>query len=144
ARRFSMTTALAASTTDKRIQILAYVLGVAHVIFGVTKLAALPALVEQFHGWQLPPWMMYFVGVAQLLGGVGFFVRNLRLPSSFAMGLVMIGATVTVLASGNERPMALLTLVIAALCFVVAGHRLVQFAREFVADEAAKRAPTRA
>ncbi len=101
-----MTTALTASSTDRRIQALAYVLGAAHVIFGATKLAAVPALVEQFHGWQLPPWMMYFVGAAQLLGGVGLFVRNLRLPSSFAMGLVMLGATVTVLASGNERPMA--------------------------------------
>ncbi|MFO0644102.1 MAG: DoxX family protein [Polyangiaceae bacterium] len=133
-----MTTALPASKTDKRMQILAYLLGVAHVIFGVTKLASVPALVEQFQGWQLPSWMMYFVGVAQLLGGIGFFVRNIRLPSSFAMGLVMIGATVTVLASGHERAVAPLTIVLAALCFVVAGHRLVQFAREFVADEAAK------
>ncbi len=122
------------------MQILAYLLGVAHVIFGVTKLAAVSPLVEQFHGWQLPLWMMYFVGVAQLLGGVGFFVRNIRLPSSFAMGLVMLGATVTVLASGHERAVAPLTILLAALCFAVAGHRLVQFAREFVADESAKAA----
>ncbi len=133
-----MTTALPASKTDKRMQILAYVLGLAHVVFGATKLAAVPALVEQFRGWELPPWMMYFVGVAQLLGGIGFFIRNIRLPSSFAMGLVMIGATVTVLASGNERAVAPLTILLAVLCFVVAGHRLVQFAREFVADENAK------
>jgi uncharacterized membrane protein YphA (DoxX/SURF4 family) len=139
-----MTTALAASQTDKRMQILAYVLGVAHLVFGVTKLAAVPALVEQFRGWELPPWMMYFVGAAQLLGGIGLLIRNLRLPSSFAMGLVMIGATVTVLATGHERPIALLTLVIAALCFVVAGHRLVQFARELVADETSKRDRPRA
>ena len=143
-----MTTALPAGTTDKGMRILAYVLGVAHVVFGVTKLIAVPALVEQFRGWQLPPWMMYFVGVVQLLGGLGFFIRNLRLPSSFAMGLVMIGATVTVLASGHERAIAPLTIAIAALCFAVAGHRLIQFAREFVTDEALKgaranpRAPT--
>lgn len=135
-----MTTALPASKTDKRMQTLAYLLGVAHVIFGATKLAAVPTLVEQFQGWQLPSWMMYFVGVAQLLGGIGFFVRNIRLPSSFAMGLVMIGATVTVLASGRERAVAPLTVLLAALCFVVAGHRLVQFAREFVADETANAA----
>ncbi len=135
-----MTTALPASKTDKRMQILAYLLGLAHVVFGTTKLAAVPAVVAQFRGWELPPWMMYFVGVAQLLGGIGFFIRNIRLPSSFAMGLVMIGATVTVLASGNERAVAPLTILLAALCFVVAGHRLVQFAREFVADETAKAA----
>jgi hypothetical protein len=56
------------------------------------------------------------------------------------MGLVMIGATVTVLASGHERAVAPITLVLAALCFVVAGHRLVQFARELVADETAQAA----
>ena len=134
-----MTTPLPASPLDKRMAYLAYALGVAHVVFGATKLAAVPTLVEQFHGWQLPLWMMYFVGVAQLLGGMGFFIRNLRLPSSFAMGLVMVGATVTVLASGEERAVAPLTLVLALLCFAVAGHRLVQFAREFVADEVSAR-----
>lgn len=115
--------------------VLASVLGVAHIVFGATKLFALPALVEQFRAWQLPGWMMTFVGVAQVLGGVGLLIRNLRLPSSFAMGLVMIGATVTVLATGHEVFNAPLTVVLALLCFAVAGHRLPQFAREFVADE---------
>jgi uncharacterized membrane protein YphA (DoxX/SURF4 family) len=99
-------------------------------VFAAPKLAATPTLVEQFHLWGLPPWMMTFVGVAQLCGGVGFFIRNIRLPSSFAMGLVMIGATVTLLASGHERAMAPLTILLAALCFAVALHRLLQFARE--------------
>ncbi len=114
---------------------LAVVLGIAHLVFGATKLAAVPALVEQFRAWQLPPWMMYFVGVAQVLGGVGLLIRNLRLPSSFAMGLVMVGATVTVIATGHEVVMAPLTIVLALLCFAVAGHRLTQFAREFVSDQ---------
>jgi uncharacterized membrane protein YphA (DoxX/SURF4 family) len=135
-----MTTPLAASPLDKRMQILAYVLGAAHVVFGATKLTAVAPVVAQFHAWGLPPWMMVFVGVAQVLGGAGFFIRNLRMPASFAMGLVMVGATVTLLATGHERGMAPLTVVLGGLCFVVAGHRLFQFAREFVADENAKRA----
>jgi uncharacterized membrane protein YphA (DoxX/SURF4 family) len=139
-----MTTPLHASTLDKRIQILAYVLGVAHLVFGATKLTAVAPVVAQFHAWGLPPWMMFFVGVAQMLGGAGFLVRNLRLPASFAMGLVMIGATVTLLATGHERGLAPLTIVLAMLCFVVAGHRLVQLARELAADESAKRSRTAA
>jgi uncharacterized membrane protein YphA (DoxX/SURF4 family) len=115
--------------------VLASVLGVAHLVFGATKLAAVPALVEQFRAWQLPPWMMYFVGVAQVLGGIGLLVRNLRLPASFAMGLVMIGATVTVLATGHEVFNAPLTIVLALACFAVAGHRLRQLARELAADD---------
>jgi uncharacterized membrane protein YphA (DoxX/SURF4 family) len=123
------------STLDRAMPTLAVVLGIAHLVFGATKLAAVPALVEQFRAWQLPPWMMYFVGVAQVLGGVGLLIRNLRLPSSFAMGLVMVGATVTVIATGHEVVMAPLTIVLALLCFAVAGHRLTQFAREFVSDQ---------
>lgn len=126
------------SNADKIMPVLASVLGVAHLVFGATKLLAVPKLVEQFHAWQLPPWMMYFVGVAQVLGGIGLLIRNLRLPSSFAMGLVMIGATVTVLATGREVLDAPLTIVLALMCFAVAGHRLPQFARELVADEQAK------
>jgi uncharacterized membrane protein YphA (DoxX/SURF4 family) len=132
-----MTIALPMTTTDKRMSYLAYALGVAHLIFAAPKLAAVPALTEQFRHWELPVWMMHFVGVAQLLGGIGFFIRNLRLPSSFAMGLVMVGATVTLLASGQERGMAPVTVLIAALCFAVAGHRLLQFAREKASESAA-------
>jgi hypothetical protein len=69
-------------------------------------------------------------------------VRNIRLPSSFAMGLVMVGATVTLLASGHERAMAPLTVLLAALCFAVAGHRLLQFAREKAAETAPRAART--
>jgi uncharacterized membrane protein YphA (DoxX/SURF4 family) len=122
--------------------VVAVVLGIAHLAFGATKLLAIPTLVEQFRAWQLPNWMMYFVGVAQVLGGVGLLVRNLRLPSSLAMGLVMVGATVTVLASGHEVFNAPLTIVLALSCFAVFAHRLPQFAREFVADEGrASKAP---
>lgn len=120
---------------DRIMPVVAMVLGLAHIVFGVTKLIPVPILVEQFHGWELPPWFMTFTGVAQLLGGIGMLVRDLRLPSSFAMGLVMIGATVTVLATGHEAWNAPLTLALALACFAVAGHRLTQFAREFVADE---------
>jgi putative oxidoreductase len=131
-----MTTPLPPRTkADRFMPIVAVVLGLAHLGFGATKLVAIPTLVDQFRAWQLPPWMMYFVGVAQVLGGVGLLIRNLRLPSSFAMALVMIGATVTVLATGHEVFNAPLTIVLSLLCFAVAAHRLPQFAREFVAGE---------
>jgi len=47
-------TPLAATKTDQRIKFLAWALGVTHVVFGATKLAAIPALVAQFQAWQLP------------------------------------------------------------------------------------------
>lgn len=135
-----MTTPLPRTSTDKRFQALAYTLGVAHLVFGGTKLAAVPALVEQFRLWQLPPWFMSFVGVAQVLGGIGLFIRNLWIPSSLAMALVMIGGAVTVLATGQELVNAPVCIVIALLGLVVFGYRMPQFAREFVADEQRKQA----
>lgn len=131
-----MSKALPLTKTDQRMQYLAYGLGVAHLLFGATKVLAVPTLVEQFQAWELPGWMMYFVGVAQLLGGIGFFIRNIRLPSSFAMALVMVGATVTVVATGEELVNAPLTVLIAGLCLAVAGHRLKQLVRELVAETA--------
>ena len=44
-------------------------------------------------------------------------------------------AAVTVIATGHEAHNAPLTIVIALLCFAVAGHRLPQLARELAADE---------
>ena len=121
------------------MKVLAWVLGAAHVVFAVPKLLGLPIMVEQFTAWGLPGWMMIFVGVAQLLGGLGLFIKNLRLPSSFAMALVMIGATVTVLASGHERAMVAITLPLTAALLAVAGHRLFQFARELPLVQSARR-----
>jgi len=137
-----MTSPLPVRPLDRRMAILAYVLGAAHLVFGGTKLAGVPMMAAQFEAWGLPRWMMLFVGVAQLLGGAGFFVRKLRLPASFAMGLVMIGATVTVLATGHEAFNAPVTLVLAGLCFAVAGHRLLQLVRELAAEEARADGPT--
>ncbi len=132
-----MTTALKMNAADKRMQILAYLLGAAHLVFAAPKLLGVAAMAAEFHRWGFPPWMTTFVGVAQLLGGVGLFVRNIRLPSAFAMGLVMIGATVTLAAAGEYVQMPV-TLVIAGLCFAVAGHRLMQFAAEKAAEDAAR------
>jgi uncharacterized membrane protein YphA (DoxX/SURF4 family) len=136
-----MTTPLPARPLDRRMAIVAYVLGAAHLVFGGTKLAGVPMMAAQFEAWGLPRWMMVFVGVAQVLGGAGFFVRKLRLPSSFAMGLVMVGATVTVLATGHEAFNAPVTVVLAGLCFAVARHRLTQLVRELAGEEGWARGP---
>jgi hypothetical protein len=74
------------------------------------------------------------------LGGIGLFIRNLWIPSSLAMALVMIGGAVTVLATGQELVNAPVCIVIALLGLVVFGYRMPQFAREFVADEQRKQA----
>jgi uncharacterized membrane protein YphA (DoxX/SURF4 family) len=77
----------------------------------------------------LPGWFLRFIGVAELLGGLGLVLPWLlrirpRLTSLAAAGLViiMIGATVFTLMSG-EIAMALMPLVVGILCaFVTYGR----------------------
>jgi uncharacterized membrane protein YphA (DoxX/SURF4 family) len=77
----------------------------------------------------LPGWFLRFIGVAELLGGLGLifpwlFRIQLRLTPLAAAGLViiMIGATVLTLMTG-EIAMALMPLAVGILCAFVAYGR---------------------
>jgi uncharacterized membrane protein YphA (DoxX/SURF4 family) len=78
---------------------------------------------------QLPGWFLRFIGVAELLGGLGLILPWLlriqpQLTPLAAAGLViiMIGATVLTLMAG-EIALALLPLMVGILCAFVAYGR---------------------
>lgn len=81
----------------------------------------------------VPLWLIYFVGVAEILGAIGLILPGLlgvgqRLTSLAAIGLVviMIGATVITLRSGLTG-IALFSLVVGLLAaFVAYGRRIPQ------------------
>ena len=81
----------------------------------------------------LPGWFLRFIGVAELLGGIGLVLPWLtriqpKLTPVAAAGLViiMIGATVLTLMTG-EITMALMPLVVGILCvFIAYGRRSAQ------------------
>lgn len=123
------------SQGNKPIIGLAYLLGLAHLVFGITKLAGLPNLTKEFTEiWAFPLWFMYFVGVAQILGGVALFIRILRMPASFAMALIMVGAITTTIISGQIGN-AVLCFVIMVLCLVVFVARLKDLAIELAIEQ---------
>lgn len=129
-----MSKALKPKVGDKKFQIIAYVLGVAHLIFGATKLIGQADLTKEFtQVWHFPLWFMYFVGVAQVLGGIGLFTRQLRMPASLSMALIMIGAIVTTIISG-QIVNVIICLVVLVLCMVVFKHRVEQLAMELAAE----------
>jgi len=125
-----MSKALPEKPSDRKFVILAYVLGVAHLVFGGTKVLGIQSMTDEFTlVWHFPLWFMYFVGVSQLVCGALLFVRNLRLPASFAMALTMIGGFATAIAA-TQPVNAVVTLVVAALCLLVAKHRFFQLVEE--------------
>jgi len=107
---------------------------VANLIFGITKLIGISSLTKEFtEVWHFPLWFMYFVGVAQVLGGIGLFIRQLRMPASLAMAFIMIGAIVTTIISVQIINVAI-CLVVLVLCMVVFKHRVEQLALELAAE----------
>ncbi|CAN5885906.1 hypothetical protein BH11BAC4_BH11BAC4_06620 [soil metagenome] len=129
-----MSKALEPKPGDKKFQIIAWVLGAANLIFGITKLIGQVDLTKEFTGvWHFPLWFMYFVGVAQVLGGIGLFTRQLRMPASLAMALIMIGAMVTTIISG-QIPNVIICFVVLVGCMVVFKHRVEQLAMELAVE----------
>ncbi len=129
-----MSKALEPKPGDKKFKIIAYVLGVAHLIFGITKLIGQADLTKEFTEiWHFPLWFMYFVGVAQVLGGIALFTRQLRMPASLEMALIMIGAIVTTIISGQISNV-IICFVVLVLCVLVFKHRVEQLAMELAAE----------
>lgn len=130
-----MSKALPVKPGDKKFLILAYVLAAAHIIFGATKLIGQEDLVKEFTQiWQFPLWFMYFVGVAQVLGGIGMATRQLRMPASLAMALIMVGSVATTIVSG-QIPNVIISVVILVLCMLVFKNRVEQLAEELAAEK---------
>jgi uncharacterized membrane protein YphA (DoxX/SURF4 family) len=130
-----MSKALQPKASDKKFKIIAYVLGAAHLIFGATKLIGEASLTKEFTEiWHFPLWFMYFVGVAQVLGGIALFTRKLRMPASFAMALIMIGAIVTTIISGQWINVIICTIVL-VLCLITFIARLKDLAVELAIEQ---------
>lgn len=130
-----MSKALEPKAGDKKFQIIAYVLGVAHLIFGLTKLIGQADLTKEFTEiWHFPLWFMYFVGVAQVLGGIALFTRQLRMPASLAMALVMIGAIATTIISGQWINV-FICFVVMILCLITFVARLKDLAIELAVEQ---------
>ncbi|MDI1354151.1 MAG: DoxX family protein [bacterium] len=129
-----MSKALEPKPADKKFKIIAYVLAAANLIFGITKLIGQADLTKEFtEVWHFPLWFMYFVGVAQVLGGIGLITRQLRMPASLAMALIMIGAIVTTIISGQIGNVIVCAVVL-VLCMLVFKHRVEQLAEELAAE----------
>ena len=60
---------------------------------GLAKLAGVPYVHSSFPKLGLPAWFGYFIGVCEVLGCIGLFVRPLRALAAAGIGIIMVGAT---------------------------------------------------
>ena len=107
------------------IQVL---LGLLFIFSGVMKFL-MPVAKMQEGPVKFPMAFLYFIGVAEILGGLGLILpgmlrikRNLTPLAAVGLLIIMIGATV-VTAMGGVSPMVLIPLVFGVLLAIVANGR---------------------
>ena len=62
---------------------------------GVPKLQGASQTVQHFSGWGYPLWMMYVVGVIEVVGAVGLLIPRVAGMFALTLGMTMVGAATT-------------------------------------------------
>jgi uncharacterized membrane protein YphA (DoxX/SURF4 family) len=73
-------------------KVLAVLLAIPMILAGLAKLAGTPELHQSFQMMGLPEWFGYFIGLAELLGGIGLLVSRFSALASLALIPIMLGA----------------------------------------------------
>ena len=95
-------------------------LAVAFVAVGASKLGGASAMrwTERVAGWGYPANAQYFIGVLEILGGIGVLIPRWRLTASLTLAALMLGALCTHLVHA-EFPRVIPPLVLGGLAFLM-------------------------
>ncbi|MBD2769464.1 DoxX family protein [Hymenobacter sp. BT664] len=74
--------------------ILQALLAAAFIMSGFSKLSHGPDTVKMFSNLGFPGWFAYFIGGAELLGGIGLLIPRTVRPAALGLIVIMIGAAV--------------------------------------------------
>jgi uncharacterized membrane protein YphA (DoxX/SURF4 family) len=88
-------------TTTAVLWLLTALLGVGFVILGIGKFS--PPWPEMFAGWGFPQRFVYVVGAVEVVAGLLLLIPKTALPAAAALGVVMVGATLTHLVHGERN-----------------------------------------
>ncbi len=94
------------------------VLALLFVFAGVSKLAGLGEVPQQFAAYGYPGWFRFFIGFAELAGGIGLLMSGLVFYAALGLLVIMLGAIYTLVATGE--PNVPIPVVCAALLATVA------------------------
>ena len=72
--------------------VLAVLFAIPMILAGLAKIAGTPELHQSFEMMGLPEWFGYFIGLAELLGGIGLLVSRFSALASLALIPIMLGA----------------------------------------------------
>lgn len=89
----------------------------AFVISGIGKLSGVEMMHDSFAIMGLPVWFGYFIGVAEVAGGVGLFLRKTSAWAAAGLFIIMLGATYFHIA--YAEPSAIPAVILAAMSAVI-------------------------
>ena len=90
--------------------VLLVVVSVMFVWSGYMKVSANPVSVQGFADAHMALWFMYFIGTAEILGGIGLWLPKLQKWAVYGLEIIMIGAVV-VTVMNNPVYMALMPVI---------------------------------
>ena len=74
------------------LTVLSVLVGIAFIFAGATKLTSPEEMLASFERFGYPHWFVYFIGAAEVAGGIGLMVPKLRGWAATGLVLIMIGA----------------------------------------------------
>ncbi|MDT8397088.1 MAG: DoxX family protein [Pseudomonadales bacterium] len=74
---------------------ISVILALAFLAFGGMKFASPQQLLDNFAAWGYPSGFHYLVGLAEVAGAIGLFIRPLARYAALGLGLLMVGAFMT-------------------------------------------------
>ena len=96
--------------------ILLVIISFMFIMSGYMKVSGDPMSVAGFAKAHLPIWFMYFIGAAEILGGIALWIPKLAKWSSYGLYVIMAGAVVVTICFDNPV-FAVVPLIVAALIF---------------------------
>lgn len=77
------------------MRVVSIILAIAFLMTGGMKLASVPQLLANFEAYGLPEGSHYVVGLVEVIGAVGLFVRPFAKYAAFLLVMISIGAVST-------------------------------------------------
>jgi len=79
-------------TKNKPLLVISILLGIAYLMAGLAKIFSAGPMVEAFTRYGYPLAFMYFIGVCEIAGAAGLFVRQTALFAAIGLAIIMLGA----------------------------------------------------
>ena len=84
----------------KIFQILSIIIGVLTIMPGVMKLTGSSSMINEFNQFELPHWMLIYIGITEIIVGIGLFIKSVRFFAAFANVLLLTWAITATMTSG--------------------------------------------